>query len=80
MKKFKIIFGVLGVILIIGIATILFLRHLAVKSLPDYNQDVTLSGLKNKVEIYRDEFAVPHVYAKNQYDLFFCARIFARSR
>ena len=71
MKKFKIIFGVLGVILIIGIATILFLRHLAVKSLPDYNQDVTLSGLKNKVEIYRDEFAVPHVYAKNQYDLFF---------
>lgn len=33
--------------------------------------NLTLSGLKEPVEIIRDEWGVNHIYAKNQHDLFF---------
>ena len=71
MKKYKIIAGVIGTLIVVGIFSFLFLRNLVLKSLPDYNADLSLSKLKNKVEIIRDKFAVPHVYAENEYDLFF---------
>ncbi len=41
------------------------------KNLADYNQNLTASSLKDKVRIVRDEWAVPHIYAQNQDDLFF---------
>ena len=40
------------------------------KSLPDYNENVVLSGMNEEVTIYRDEFAIPHIYAKNESDLY----------
>jgi len=33
--------------------------------------DLTVKGLKEPVEIIRDEWGVNHIYAKNQHDLFF---------
>lgn len=33
--------------------------------------DITLPGLKEPVEVLRDRWGVPHIYAKNQDDLFF---------
>jgi penicillin amidase len=38
--------------------------------LPDYNKDVQLAGLSDKVEIYRDSFAIPHIFAENEHDLY----------
>src|SRR5699024_12278830 len=32
---------------------------------------LSISGLKESVEILRDEWGVNHIYANNQYDLFF---------
>jgi len=33
--------------------------------------DLALPGLKDKVEVLRDPWGVPHIYAKNAHDLFF---------
>lgn len=41
------------------------------KALPRYNETVSLKGLHKKVEIFRDKWAVPHIYAENRRDVFF---------
>lgn len=40
-------------------------------ALPNYNQTLQAEALKEDVEIIRDKWAVPHIYAENQHDLFF---------
>ena len=65
----KIIFALailLGIGLIIGI---LYVRQLSRKGLPDYNAEVSLEGMFGQVTVYRDAYAVPHIYAENQEDL-----------
>ena len=67
-------FGTLLVI-IIGLRTYLY------SPLPLYEGEMELSELKDTVRVYTDEFAVPHVFAKNETDLFLTAGyIAARER
>ena len=40
-------------------------------ALPGRGEEVTLPGLRGPVEILRDTWGVPHIYAKSQEDLFF---------
>ena len=54
------------------LAIILFWRWLH-HPLPRYEGEISLSGLKESVDIYTDEYGVPHVFAKNENDLFFTA-------
>jgi penicillin amidase len=56
----------LGIGLIIGI---LYVRQLSRKGLPDYNAEVKLEGMLGQVTVYRDAYAVPHIYAENEEDL-----------
>ena len=54
------------------VAPVLFyewLRH----PLPIYEGEVVLEPLLNNVEVYTDEYGVPHVFAENEKDLFFVA-------
>ena len=37
----------------------------------DYNADLKLDGLKDNAEVYIDERLVPHVFAKNESDVYF---------
>jgi len=39
--------------------------------LPSYNETLKAPGLQAPVHIYRDDYAVPHVFAENEHDLFF---------
>ena len=39
--------------------------------LPQHDGEITVSGLKDSVEILRDEWGIPHIYASNMHDLFF---------
>ena len=48
-----------------------FVRHQARKNLPDYNQNEHLKGLKDTVEIIRDTWGIPHIYAQQEVDVFF---------
>ncbi len=71
MKTFKkFLAGLLILLVIIAIAGYFFVNHISQNALPDYSAPVRLSGLIEEVRVYRDEFAVPHVYAKNEHDLY----------
>ena len=65
----KIISIILGVIALIATLFWCWLHH----PLPRYEGEISLSGLKESVDIYTDEYGVPHVFAKNENDLFFTA-------
>ena len=57
------------------------LRFYLYPSLPNYEGKISLNGLKEVVEVFTDEYGVPHVFAKNDSDLFFAAGyIAARER
>ena len=45
--------------------------------LPQYEGELTLEGLQNPVEVYFDDYAVPHIYAENEHDLFLVAGFIA---
>ena len=58
---------VLVVLLLIPLGGYLLLR----RSFPTINGTIKIEGLKAPVEVYRDRWGVPHLYAQNFQDLFF---------
>jgi len=58
-----------GGILLITIIFVCWIHH----PLPLYQGELPLSGLKSPVDVFTDEFGVPHVFANNEDDLFFTA-------
>jgi penicillin G amidase len=70
-RPFKITIGILSTLFVVAIAILLFLHYLVTKSFPDYDSKLTIAGVQRAVEIYRDEFAIPHVFAENEHDLMF---------
>ncbi len=59
----------------------LFLFFLFYNSLPKTKGKVSLKGLKAEVEIIRDSWGVPHIFAQNEEDLFFaCGYVHAQDR
>ena len=71
MSLFKKILAAFFVLVLIVVAVaLLFIRGIATKGIPDYNATIKLDNLKEEVTVYRDEFAVPHIYAKNVEDLY----------
>lgn len=71
MKRILLIAG--GVILVALVGGFGFLSHLKNRSLPDYNKDLHLAGLSAEVTVVRDSFAIPHIYAENEHDLYMAA-------
>ena len=71
MEKIKLI----GLWFIIGVSIILlggygFIYYLGHRGIPAYAGKMVLDGLTADVTVYRDEFAVPHIFAKNEPDLY----------
>ncbi|UCH95090.1 MAG: penicillin acylase family protein [Candidatus Aminicenantes bacterium] len=66
----KILIGLVAVIILAIIAGYIYIRHLATKAIPDYNQNVKLENIKEPITVYRDQYAIPHIYAKNEQDLY----------
>ena len=60
----------LVLIIVIFITGLLFIRSISRRALPDYNVDVKLEGLNADVEVFRDKFGIPHVYAETDHDLY----------
>ena len=73
MKKwFLIIVCVIAGILIVGAGSgYLWFQHTLKKRLPQLTGEVSIQGIHEKVEIIRDTYGVPHIYAGNETDLFF---------
>jgi len=74
-KALRIIGGIFLILaLLIGSVAAAFgpyMRSQAKKSFPQTDGEVQLPGLTAAVDIYRDAYGVPHIYAQNQHDLFF---------
>ncbi len=66
----KILLGIVTLIIIVLIGGGLFVRSIATKGVPDYNTSLSLKNLKQEVVVRRDKFAVPHIIAKNEQDLY----------
>lgn len=58
---------ILALVVIIGIVGFFLIRQ----SFPQIDGTVSLEGLDGEVEIIRDSFGVPHIYAATLHDLFF---------
>lgn len=71
MKKSKIVLGILFSVAALSIVGYFALRYLVIKSFPVYDGELQMSGLHHPVKIYRDEYGVPHIFARDQHDVFF---------
>src|ERR1039457_1248766 len=66
-KSFQITLIVLLILIIVSFYAVYHINRMA---LPDYNANIEITGLKDPVTIYRDSFAIPHIYAQNEEDLY----------
>ena len=68
----KVVFGILVVmlvlLLIVGSGAYLFFVR---RSWPQVNGTLHVAGLQDRVEVYRDAWGVPHIFAQNEHDVFF---------
>ena len=72
MKIIKsILFSLLALIVIAVVAGLIFVSGIKNGAIPEYEGDLTLSGLTNAVTVYRDERGMPHFYAENEHDLYY---------
>ncbi len=62
--------GIAAAIALAFIGTVIFAIYLKGKGVPDYNKNLVLDRLQDEVTVYRDRYAVPHIYAKNEHDLY----------
>lgn len=66
----RILFTIALLIVLALIAGYFLLNHVKTAALPDYTKDVQIPGLTEEVTILRDSFAIPHIYAENEADLY----------
>ncbi len=63
--------GLLGIFIMASAAGFLWFQWTIKRSLPQISGTVTLAGISEKVEIIRDTYGIPHIYARNEADLYF---------
>ncbi|SOE20695.1 penicillin amidase [Spirosomataceae bacterium TFI 002] len=63
----KLLWALLAIIIVLALGVYLFLKS----TLPNYDDELKLAGLVDKVEVIYDEYAVPHIYAQNEHDVYF---------
>jgi penicillin G amidase len=71
MKIFRgILLAVILVIATVAVAGMLILNNMRNKAVPDYAEPVDLENMIDEVTVIRDSLAIPHIYAKNEEDLY----------
>ncbi|MBN2774889.1 MAG: penicillin acylase family protein, partial [Prolixibacteraceae bacterium] len=66
----RILLALLVLIVLVVIAGLFLLNNIKNGALPDYNKNVQLRGISSEVRILRDKYAIPHIYAENEADLY----------
>jgi len=70
-KIARVIWGIIGVVLIVSIILSITGFLVVRRSYPSVNGTLKTAGLQGPVDIYRDGFGTPHIYATTQHDLYF---------
>ena len=69
-KHRRLVVAAVAIVILLGTLGTAF-GLLFLRPLPTIDGDERLLGLRERAEVVRDSFGVPHVYAANDYDLFF---------
>jgi penicillin amidase len=67
----RVVFSIISVIIVLAIVLGAVGVFLARSSFPRTSGEVKLSGLNFPVDIYRDSYGIPNIYAQTTHDLFF---------
>ncbi len=70
-KTKKIIVGSAITLVVLLVAITIFLYILLTKSIPETEGHTNLEGLKSEVNVFRNEYGIPHIIAGNDHDLMF---------
>ncbi len=62
---------IIFLIAIVAIAGPPWVKRTSEKSFPQIDGELQVTGLDAPVDIYRDAYGIPHIYAASQHDLFF---------
>ena len=65
--------GLGSTLLVTLVATAVFLHHIVTKSYPITRGTLSVQGLHSAVDIYRDDYGVPHIRAGDEHDMAFAA-------
>jgi penicillin amidase len=72
MKRTRRAFAIVGIVLLVGTVSLAAVGTWFVRRpWPKVNGEIQVSGLSAPVEVIRDEWGVPHIYAQNEHDLIF---------
>lgn len=63
--------GLLIVVVIVVVGGFIIYNNWTSGPIPQHEGEITVTGLSDSVEILRDPYGVPYIYASNSYDLFF---------
>ncbi len=61
---------ILKILIVLVVLTVIGVLLFANNQKPDYKGDLELTSLQNEVEVFYDDYGVPHIYAQNQNDAY----------
>src|SRR5690554_4910300 len=67
----RIVLIILAIVLLLAVAGSIFVAYTVRRPFPQTDGTITLDGLESEVNVLRDEYGVPHIYAENENDLYF---------
>jgi len=67
----KVLIGILIVILAVSVLLVILIPYNITRSFPQTEGQIQVPGLDGPVDVYRDSYGVPHIYASTPHDLFF---------
>ena len=70
-KFLRVLVTIVSVLVVIAIVLGAVGVYLARSSFPKTSGEIKISGVDSQVDIYRDSFGIPQIYAKSPHDLFF---------
>jgi len=70
-KLRRILVSLVGLVLVISIVIGTLAYIMPRRSFPKVSGELQLDGLNDAVDIFRDDYGIPHIYATNSHDLFF---------
>lgn len=70
-KLSRLLITLISIVLVLAVILVSFGVFTARRSFPQWDGEVQLRGLDGVVEIYRDAYGIPHIFATTAHDLFF---------